>query len=180
MKALPASDEDGVGRMRRLGRCAIARGALRGARLQDRRRGVPLDVQSQLDNGQAKYVYPIGVHSGEYLGTLLNRTSASGCGYHFDVLEQPPATRLGKRPHAGSPVAPLPEAPELAGDGERSLRGCLAAGDEIAAALAAAKELLTPQEAVTSRAALERMLACAPFEPPGDVTRTIALVYEKC
>ena len=109
VKALPASDEDGVGRMRRLGRCAIARGALRGARLQDRRRGVPLDVQSQLDNGQAKYVYPIGVHSGEYLGTLLNRTSASGCGYHFDVLEQPPATRLGKRPHAGSPVAPPPE-----------------------------------------------------------------------
>ena len=127
----------------------------------------PAHVQSQLDKGQAKYVYPIGVHSGEYLGTLLNRTSASGCGFHFDVLEAP---RRGKRPHAGSPVAPLPEAPELAGDGERSLRGCLEVGDELAAALAAAKELLTPQEAVTSRAVLEQTLACA-CKPPGDVLR---------
>ena len=41
------------------------------------------DPARQLDNGQPKYVYPIGVHSGEYLGTLLNRTTASGRGYHF-------------------------------------------------------------------------------------------------
>ena len=183
VEALPASGEDGVGRILEQEAQAIGRGGWGGGLsltvlcealgcrigVVEYREGKygPAHVQSQLDKGQAKYVYPIGVHSGEYLGTLLNRTSASGCGFHFDVLEAP---RRGKRPHAGSPVAPLPEAPELAGDGERSLRGCLEVGDELAAALAAAKELLTPQEAVTSRAVLEQTLACA-CKPPGDVLR---------